>query len=392
MPFRLASTNRSALYFAIESSAGQVPSPLNVFTLNITTNDFNLNESNVQSETLRADRQRGELVLTQINAQGSFTSELRYAELEPFFESTLFNTIGTSQSVTGTDIAAAVSASEYKFVSTTTNFTSLNLRKGQHIKVQGFTNNSGIFQVSETENVTANELKLRPATPVVPEAAGPSVTIRTSRLLENGVTPKTFTFVRAFEDIQEYFTFRGMLANTMALNLSQGSIPTLQFSFVGIGASYSATDPVNTKTPAATTPVFNPTTNFQKVVLGNSTVGLVRSMSLNFNNNVNPAYALGNTNAVDLVDGSVELTGSFELYFQDGSEFTKFIHSTATSIALQMKDNNGNVIIFYIPEFKYASFPINVPGRDDIVIAAADFTAYVDPILDKTFRIEFFDA
>lgn len=394
MPLILSSTNRSALYYAVEASAGEVPSPLNVNTLNITTNDLNIAQTNVQSETLRSDRQRGELVLTQFNAEGSFTTELRYGEMEPFMESIFFNTINASNSVTGTDIAAAVSGSEYKFTSTTTDFTTLNLKAGQYIKVTGFgnTNNNGIFKVSETVAVTATELKLDASTPVITEAAGNNVTIKSSRLLENGVTPKTFTFVRAFEDVGEYFLFRGMIGNTLALNFAQGQIPTAQYNFVGLEGIYYSADPTNTKAPAATTPVMNPTTNFNKLKLGGISVGLVRSLTLNMNNNVNPAYALGTTRAVDLVDGSVDITGSFELFFQDGSEFSKFANSQATSLELVFTDNAGNSVVLYVPELKYAAFPINVPGRDEVVIVNADFTAYVDPNIGKSIRIEFFDA
>jgi hypothetical protein len=391
---QLATSNRSGLLYVVEvSCVGDEPAaPYDLQYINQTSNSFNLTQENVQSETIRADRQRDELVNVSNEAGGNFTGEARYAEYDDFIEGALFNNYSNQVVVSAvSDLAFVDTSGVWTIETTTTDWNTLNLDPGQRILLTTTTgDNAGIFKVSETVAITSAVLTLESVGDFTVEAAGDDYNIYASRRLVNGIVRKSFTMVKSHEDIEEFFVFNGMMVNQMTITIEQGSIPTFEFDMVGTAGRRELAFPngAGDELAAATNPIFNPTSNIIGLSIDGVPADLVQSFSMTINNNLEAQFALGSRDAVDVTDGSVEVTGTFTLFFQDGAEFNKFFLSQASSIEFQIQDNAGNIMILEIPNYKYQSFTTDVTGINELVQANATFTASIDPTLGITVSID----
>lgn len=54
-----------------------------------------------------------------------------------------------------------------------------------------------------------------------------------TNVLKVGVTPKSFTVERAFDDVSQYFPFTGVMVNTMSLSISPNAMVTGTFGVIG---------------------------------------------------------------------------------------------------------------------------------------------------------------
>ena len=233
---------------------------------------------------------------------------------------------------------------------------------------------------------------------LIEAAMGNSFSTPTAGLstVKNGVTPMSFTIQKAFQDATStvYHTFRGARVGGMSLDFKTGSILTGSFNVMAISADMSTAQIAGATILAAkTTPVMNSVTDIIEIKEnGVASTAVIRSMSLNLNNNLRAQDAIGSLNHVGIALGKMEITGSLEIYFSDIASYTKFVNGTAFSLSFKTQDSSGDYYRFTIPAAKYESGQVVSGGLDQDVVLQASWRAIYDTTAACMIQIDRYDA
>lgn len=202
--------------------------------------------------------------------------------------------------------------------------------------------------------------------------------------IKAGVTRKSFTFVRKFEQFQAsqkpFYIYRGVEINQMQLSISANAMVTGVFSVFGASQEL-ASDLSGMGTPtynAAT--VSEPVDSFTGALQeGGSTIGVITEISLTLANGIEPRFVVGSKNSIMPSLARSNLTGSITAYFEDSSLVEKFINETDSSIKFELPDTEGNNMIIELPRIKYTGGQPDVTGEGPVTL-----TMPFQALLDKT--------
>lgn len=385
----MTDSNRTLVTFIEESTWGTTPGSPAMQELRITGESLIKGISNIVSNEIRSDRQITDLIQVSKEASGDINFELSYGTFDNLLESAMYSDWSSPVSLTGTDIAADATG----FTSSSSNFVSAGIVVGMWIKVAGFTGNTANNTYYRVTSVTSTDCNVTPA-PAAVDASGESVTI-TGAYLRNGTTEKSFTIEKGFLDISEYFSYTGMIAGQMSLNVEAQQIVTGNFSFVGKDGALSGTSLDASPTAANTNTIMNAIGNVGSIKEGGvevTTPNFIRSLSLAVNNNLRQRYAVGSDSLIGVGKGNFDLTGTVNTYFGNSDVMDKFLAGTKTSIDFRISDSAGNVYIFDIPEVKFDSGNVIASGQNQDVFAELNYRALRDAVYGFTFQICRFPA
>lgn len=202
--------------------------------------------------------------------------------------------------------------------------------------------------------------------------------------IKAGVTRKSFTFVRHFEQFKAadkpYYVYRGVEINQMQLSISANAMVTGTFTVFGQSQELlSDLSGMGTPTfPAASTtsPVDSFTGALQE---GGKTIAVITEISLTLANGIEPRFVVGSKNSIKPSLARSNLTGSITAYFEDSSLVQKFIDETDSSIKFELPDTDGNNMTIEIPRIKYTGGQPDVTGEGPITL-----TMPFQALLDKT--------
>ncbi len=389
-----ADTSRTQLFYVEETNIGETPA-LPLKGLRFTGESLNFSIENTQSQEIRSDRQITDLIQTDAEPSGDVNFELSYLAYDDLFEGALFDNWGSDVAIAGaTDIEAIAtdSVNPDTFSSTSTDFVAEGIRKGQWIKIDGFSNadNNGYFLVLD---ITSNTLQVSGETLLVDEAAGASVDA-VGKNIRNGTEAKSYTLETAFTDVNEFKVFTGMLINSFNLSLSVGEILSGSFGFLGKEANIN-TATVGTGAPidAPANDVMNAVNNVAYIGEGGAKFpGEIQEFSIALANNLRGQKAVGTLGNVCIGVGRVGVTGTLNAYFKDGSIYKKYVEGTESSISLRVKDIAGNNYIFTLPRIKFVSSNLAAGSADSDIIMESEYQAIRHPDYDFTIQIDKFDA
>jgi hypothetical protein len=353
---------------------------------------LNFNIANIVSNEIRSDRQITDLVQVDADATGPINAELSYGTYDDWLEGALFSSgWATVGSTTGTNIDAA--AADNSFNQAAGDWSS-TYAAGQWIRVVGFTEaaNNGFFRVV---SVTATKLVVSGGTLVL-EAAGDSVTIDNDGYIVNGTTESSFTIEKFFSDKTQYHTFAGCIVNEATLNLEVGEILTASFDFLGKDmVRDTATAGTGAYTAATTTDVMNAVGNVASVRENGTEIAapvFIRSLSVTINNNLRGIKAIANLGNVDVGAGRGLITGTLQVYFENGAFVDTYLNGTETSIDFRVADAAGNTYIVTLPRIKFISQEIVAGAIDQDVVIDMEFQAIRDQTDTWTLQIDRFAA
>lgn len=384
-----AVSNRVALRYVTESVFGTIPNNPTFKEFRFTGESLNYNISNIVSDEIRADRQTADLVQVQSDASGDLNFEFSFGSYDDLLEAVLAGAWTTPLSIDASDISADDTDNSFNRVSGS--FVSDGVQVGQWIKVTGFNNQTReYFRVL---TVTANKITVEQ--PVVTEAAGPDVSIRGS-MVRNGTTKRSFSFQKFIDGITtpQYINFRGCRIGQLQLNLQTGAILTGTFSVMALGASRSDNPLVGqTVTAAPSTDVMNAVGNVAEVLFDGAVSNqFFNNLSVTVNNNLRAQDAIGSLDHIGIELSRLELTGSIELYFDNGDEYAKFLDASSFSFAFRVQDSAGNAYIVTLPRVKYETGEVVAGGLDQDVMFNAQIRAIRDPVTDSMIQIDRFQA
>jgi hypothetical protein len=185
--------------------------------------------------------------------------------------------------------------------------------------------------------------------------------------IDVGTTEKSFTVEQGSLDIDQYSLYTGVKVNTWQLDVPVDGIVTSSFGVMGKQMVISGTSIDATPTPPTVgEPFFHAGGTF--LVDGADPCNL-SAISLNIDNGGSANYCLGDDTARDITVGFASITGSFTVYFDDASVFTKFLNEQTATLDFTLTDG-VNTMQFELPAVKYSGADRTVDGQGPILVTA----------------------
>jgi hypothetical protein len=167
----------------------------------------------------------------------------------------------------------------------------------------------------------------------------------------------------------------------MAMQLQSGQFVTGSFGFMGKDGYRNA----GTLLPGS--PVASQAFNIMSGVSGlgaifeggtNMTGSFVKSLSLQLDNKLRARDGLFNLGAVSIGSGTLEVSGSMEVYLADGSLYDKFLAVTPTSIQVRMVDPSGNGYVIQLPNVNFKDAKVQAGAKDQDAMITLPFDSTLD--------------
>ena len=383
----LASNSRVQVTYIKEVDFGVTPITGTVRKLRVTGESLNYTLSKETSKELNDSRSSSSMVATSAEASGGVQGEMQFAEYDPLIEATLQDTFkGIGATGVGTAFSATLTATTITASAATTGtsaFTTLQPGQWFGITGTGTANDLKLFRVSKIVPPTPTIITLDPGTPAIVGGPYAATKIQAARL-SNGVTQPSFTFQRSVADVGEFFSFRGMTANSMNLNVASGALSTVEFDFMGRDSlQKNATLVPGTVTDSQSYQVMSGVsgTTCALWAKGAPLAGtFINSIKFSYENGLRAQNALCALGAVGIASGQITCTVDMEVYFATGATFYKeLLDNTNVEIAFTCYDAEGNGYIFTLPAANVSTYSANASGGSDSdLIATITVTALRD--------------
>jgi hypothetical protein len=424
----LANTSRARLAYLLEGINGAnfgvtpgvngtVGTNAEERVLRFTGESFDYAIKTDTSKEIRSDRMTADLIQVGAETTGGFQFELSAKEYDYLIEAALMGDwvdYGAGANARGVQ-SVAVTAS----INSTTGVITASvaptggdawtpgvLPAGSWFRLTapGDAADGAFLMVSKTVAVTGGTTITVDASTPIPgsgtRGAVSNVKISKSRLI-NGVKERSFSVERAFTDIAQFFQFTGQEVGKMSLDFKSGSITTGSFDFMGKASTRAGATvmPVNPNTLSSfTLDVQNAIKGVGQIWENGAplTGTFVKSLSINLDNKLRGRDAISVFGNASIGNGTVEITGTMEVYLVDGTLYDKFINGTASSITITTRDFilsggatvPGNGYVITLPKLKYNDAKVNAGGADQDAMVSLPFTAIIDPTTNAEIIID----
>ncbi|RLI53405.1 MAG: hypothetical protein DRP09_15775 [Candidatus Thorarchaeota archaeon] len=394
----MSDSNRVQLAYVDEDiggsgSWGTTPGTATLKKMRFTSEALNFNVDNISSQELRSDRQTTDLIQTGADCSGAINFELSYSAFDDIIEGAAWDSwVGVGGGSTET-ITAASSPSDFSLTATPTNTIALGasishgIVAGQWIELNGSSADDGYLLVTA---VSGNTLTIGAGGIQTTETLDNGETIKGSRIV-NGTTEKSFSIERYHADKSKYFGFTGMEVNTMNITAAAAAIVTGSFDFIGKSATAGTSSIGATYTAAPTYDVMNTVSNVGNLMEGSTMTAVsgifIQEISFTLNNNIRGLQAIGHLGNADLGVGSVECTGTLNVYFENLDLYNKYINASDSGLSFKVEDSSGNAYIFTFPRIKFSSDVINAGGLNTDIVETINWQAIMHATYGHTFSI-----
>lgn len=375
MAFQDAS--RTGLYIRDESSWGETPANgQNYDQLRVTGDSLGFLKESRTSDVIRNDRQIDGVGMVGFSTGGDLNIELAVTQYNKIWEGLL------DSDKTGTKSLSGVAATAPSTFAATGIGTGLSV--GQMVFMSGFANaaNNGAFRVTAA---AADSITVSAATLVNAAASG---TIK-ANMIRNGTTDHSFMIEKAFPQAAQYHYLNGLVCSGCRLSITAGELITGAFSFMGkdqlpVGSAY--TGDRNAVSPSDP---MSASANVGRIESDNTTYsGAIQSVELTIAKNVRPQPKVGQTALAGVGVGRFNLTGTMQVYFENGTEYAAMRAHTYRSLRLIMQDTAGEWIALTMPKVVFTSGPVNADGNDRDVMLPLGFQAVRDPTTGCTLQFD----
>jgi len=384
-----ATSNQTAIRYVEEVTFGVTPATPEFQELRYTGESINHNIENITSEEIRADRMTSDLIQVGAMNEGSLELEMSYSSYDDLLEGAMAARWTSDIGIVGaTDIT----------VTDTNTFTAVGaifgaIPVGAWIKVSGFTDpaNNGYFK---TVSVTPTVIDIAQNT-LVAEASGDAITISGSTI-RNGVTPISYTLQKYISDstTPTWIQYLGCRVGSLDLSFDTAAILTGSFSVMGTTSTASNSAIAGqTVLPQTSTDVLNSVNNVSDILIdGVASTYYFSSLSLSVNNNLRAQSAIGSLPAINIALSRLSVTGSVTFYFEDKTQYDKYINGTRFSLSFRVEDSAGNSYMITVPAVEFSSGAITAGSLDSDVFMEAEFEAVLDPTTSCMIQIDRFAA
>lgn len=188
--------------------------------------------------------------------------------------------------------------------------------------------------------------------------------------LVNGVTRKSFSFLRHFGDLgagtKPYHILTGVEFASCELKLPTSGMATA--SFETIAQTYTPGEAAPTgatlNAPSTTSPMDSFTGTVQE---GGSAIGVITEATVKFDNNMNRKFVIGSKNTLRPSVGRFMASGTITCYYESATMLDKFLNGTNSSLQLQLS-NGSDTLTILLPNIKYTGGRVDVKDDGPITI------------------------
>jgi hypothetical protein len=389
-----ASTSRAQVRYVPESAFGVIPGVGNPFDLRMTGESLDFSIQKERSREIRADRMTTDLVPVGAQAGGGVNFELSYNEYDDLLEAvpqgtwSVYGTAGVGTSFSAAYAANTITAAVAPVGSSA--FTTL--AQGQWLQIQhpGNANDKKWVKVHASTAPTSTIITLDAATPLTVVGSSAGANLSASRLV-NGTTERSFTLEKAFNDINQFFAYRGMNAASLEMGFQSGQIVNGSFGFQGKDSVRAgATQLTGAPVASSAYDIMNAVSGVGQILeAGAALTGtFIKGISLSLNNSLRSRDAIGVLGAASIGSGTIALTGTLEVYLADGTLYDKFVANTASSLSAVVQDAAGNGYVVTLPRLKYGDAKVNAGALDQDAMISLPFEGLRDPSTGKAIIID----
>lgn len=207
-------------------------------------------------------------------------------------------------------------------------------------------------------------------------------------------------YISVWKDLGDlvFESYRDCKVGTLTIGAEAGQPLTATAAIQGLQPSRLATDPsVTPAVPLQSGYVYN--FNNATVTLAGGVTALVRSFELTIENNLQRQQT-DDFLPYDVYEGTREVSVTFDLIFEDMTEYNKFHYGAAagttispniytTSAIFDFANGANNGLTFNLPNIAYTEFPIEPSASGDPVVAsvaAAAQRVVGTPVLTSTVK------
>jgi Phage tail tube protein len=320
----MSSSNLVRVALIEEAVLGETPVAGDFATARFTSESLSGTPETTQSQQIRTDRLASGQIVTSLTVEGELNFELaKEPVIDNLIESAMLNDWNVQAIVT---VDLSVNSATNQITRASGSFSGL-IVVGDFITLAGFLNveNNVIVQVIEV--VSATVIKVASDSPLVTEV-GVGTTYKRADKTTIGTNKKSFSMEKSFLDLTtKGIIYKGMLANTMNLNVAYGEIITGSFGFNG--TKYQEADTAGefiTNARTITDPATSNSMNgsIDMPLLTSSAVGVleqanfcIQSVSLSLNNNYLAQTCIGEAAPKDYSPGTAEIEVNMSTYLSD---------------------------------------------------------------------------
>lgn len=211
-----------------------------------------------------------------------------------------------------------------------------------------------------------------------------------TNVLKNGITQKSFTIEKTFENgtTDQYHRFTGCVANTLSLAIQAGQVVTGSFGFLAKGISIAQAAIAGSSYGAANTnQVINAATHFADLALTGVTGPELTALNINITNNLRQQQVIGSLDSRGISTGRFEVTGDLMAYFESEELYDLFLAGTASDLTFTLTDPDGNEYEFVIGNLKFETGRVVAGGNDQDVMVEMTFRGLYDTSDAATLKI-----
>lgn len=210
-------------------------------------------------------------------------------------------------------------------------------------------------------------------------------------VVENGTILRSFTVQKHFQDPTTpfYKNYTGMRLGGMEFNFQTGQILTGKFTTMGLGAVTSTSQIAGATFPgASTTDVMNAVTNLTSIEKdGIESTDYFNKLTMTLNNNLRAQRAIKYLQNVGIALGSLDVTGSIELFLQSKALVDDYLAGTFFSLQLTLADSTPSSYAILLPRCKFETGTVVSGGLDQDIMLTGTYRAIYDSVEACTIRI-----
>jgi hypothetical protein len=201
------------------------------------------------------------------------------------------------------------------------------------------------------------------------------------------LTPaNTIPYLSVWRDVGDtlWESFQDCKVSSLTISGQVGQPLSVTPTILGRIATRLTSDPsVSASIPLASGYVYNE--NDATIQLSGGTTTLVGQFSITIENGVTTQYT-DNVQPIDVVEGLRRVSGSFDLVFQNLTEYNSFFYGGAsgttvsnsiytTSADFKVAKGSNNSIEFALPSIAYEAYPIDVNPAGNPIVSSITFVS-----------------
>lgn len=387
----ISDISKMRLAYIAEDTYGVQKTGSNLQTMRITGESLKATNETIRSNEIRDDRQTAAIVRSDIGAGGPINFELSYGSFDDFLLAALMASAWSSP-------VAVLAAGTASAVNSTNSFTHASAwdntpTAGEWIEVRGFANaaNNGYFKVV---SATGTSIVVSGGT-LTDETDKTGVDIDQGASITNGSTKTSFNIEREYTDLTNNFAlFLGCMVNQLSLNVGVKAIVTGSIDILSKVESSETSSGGSGYDAVNSNKILNSIDDVVGIYENEISVNVL-DFSLTLNNALRERKKIGTLGTFDIGLSTLQLSGSFNAYYESSTLYDKFIDFTTTSLAKVFDDNSGdgNAYVIDIPSVKITDGGRDSSaGKDNDFMVPCTWEAFRDATEGITIRIVKFAA